>query len=123
MCGQWRTLSGAWKAAKPGPFTPASKDSVSPSADERTTRRQEFAVIKSRFLLDRRLRQPCLARFHDEGVVQRVPGTGDIGSGRGSGLITAEITNKVARHAEDDIRFQVVVIVHEYLRDQRFVSL
>jgi hypothetical protein len=50
--GRFQGLEGQ-KAGKPGPFTPTSNDSVWPSADERTTRRQEFTLEEGVSLLDR----------------------------------------------------------------------
>src|SRR3954452_25386130 len=75
-------------------------------------------------LLDRRPRQPALARLHDEGLVERIPLALDVGRRRRfAGRMADVVADQGAGDAKLDVGLELVIVVRVDLRDQRLVAL
>src|ERR1700730_15394337 len=102
----WGSKSaGKERGPRGQPFTPA------PDA--------EFAALAVGFTADRRSRQARDASFHDQGVVERVPGRGDIGGSRAPLVMAHVIADEVAGDAELYVVVDMLVVGRIDLRDQR----
>src|SRR5690242_13382525 len=73
--------------------------------------------------LDRRNRQLGLAGFHDERVLQRIPGGLHAVRRRLSGIMPFEIADKLACNAEYRIGFEILIVIDEDLGDQCLEAL
>src|ERR1700758_2946474 len=71
--------------------------------------------------LDGWFRKNRFAVWHDEPIAQRVPGGADAGRGRFALVMSAVVADQRARHPEHNVAFEVLVVIDEDLRDERFV--